>query len=318
MYIRKKLSLASAIASFVALGTTNAASAAQLLYGYDEAQNYYGAGVMNSFVTLDDDGTPLNVGWAFSEGVLDTSKLPAEEHSHGTEEHSSETFNLELPKDSLGKNYTALDHIGLGWNPEGHEPEFAYGAPHFDAHFFMISPEQRQQIPEAPDTGPFVPPPAPYQNPSPQFVAEGYVNSGHYVAEEGAHWVDESGAEFKGQQFTKSLVYGYDQNGSMHFVEPMITVDFLKSLQTQGGTTSTTDTIKLPEEFQKSGIYPTEYTVTYNPNATDYQYTVTLSGLTNKEATPVPEADSTFGLLALGSGVAVYRLRKLRLTQLPK
>lgn len=314
----QRLSMATAVASLVTLGTVSAAQAAKLLYGYDEPQDYYGAGVMNSFVTLDDNGNPLNVGWAFSEGILDTNKLPAE-HSHGTSEHSDDTsdhshgtFDLLFPKDSSGNNYTVFDNIGLGWQPNGHEPKFAFGAPHFDVHFFISSLAQREEIPVAPDTGPFVPPPPPYQNPDPKFVAQDYVNSGHYAAREGSHWVDDTSAEFSGQPFTKTLVYGYDQNGTMNFMEPMITVDFLKSLQSQGGPSSNTATIKLPTEFAQSGIYPTEYTVSYAPTATDYQYKVTMSGMTYKSATPVPEGDSTLGLL-VGALAVASQVKKLKL-----
>jgi len=71
----------------------------------------------------------------------------------------------------------------------------------------------------------------------------------------------------------------------MKFMEPMLTVDFLQSFQSQG-VASTTDTIKLPSAFAQSGFYPTEYTVNYDSTATDYQYTVTMSGMTYKSATP--------------------------------
>jgi hypothetical protein len=276
MRIWKNLLLATAVALLVALGTANRVQAFQFFYGYDQPQNYYGAGVMNSFVTVADNGTPLNVGWTFSKGVLDKTELPAK--------NPQKTFNLVLPKDASGSNYTVLDHMGLGWRPQGHQPKFAFGATHFDAHFFMISPAQREDIPEAPDTGPFVPPPPPYQNPKPKFVAQGYENSGHYVAGEGAHWVNEKSPEFRGQPFTQTLVYGYDQNGKMHFMEPMITVDILKSLQNQGGKTSITQKINLPTAFTKSGFYPTEYTVTYDPGAARYQYTVKMSGMKYKAA----------------------------------
>lgn len=273
----KHLLLATAVALLVALGTASRVQAFQLLYGYNEPQNYYGAGVMNSFVTLADNGTPLNVGWAFSKGVLNINKLP--------DNNPHKTLNLALPKNSSGNNYTVVDHVGLGWRPNGHQPDFAYGDPHFDAHFFTISPAQRNQIPEAPDTGPFAPTPAPYKNPKPKFVAQGYENSGHYVAQEGAHWVDETSPEFRGQPFNQTLVYGYDHNGRMHFIEPMISINFLKSLQSRGGKTSITNKIKLPTAFTKSGFYPTEYTVTYDPGISRYQYTVTLGNMKYKAAT---------------------------------
>lgn len=304
----KNLSLVTVITSFF-VGTASVAQAAQTFYGYEKPQDYYGAGVMNSFITLADDGTPLNVGWAFSEGVLDKDKLPAEH----ADEHTHETFNLIFPKDSSGNNYTGFDNIGLGWQPQGHEPQFAFGEPHFDVHFFMSTLAQREEIPVAPNTGPGAPPPAPYQNPDSKFVAEDYVNSGHYAAKEGAHWVDESSPEFNQQKFTKTLVYGYDQSGTMNFMEPMLTVDFLQSFQSQGDQSSTTDTIKLPTAFAQSGFYPTEYTVNYDPTATDYQYTVTMSGMTYKSATPVPEPNSILGLLAFGSLATATAVKKLKL-----
>lgn len=49
-------------------------------------------------------------------------------------------YVLILPKNK-GKNF--YTHVLIDWNPQGHEPLFAYGLPHFDFHFYIIPNDAR-------------------------------------------------------------------------------------------------------------------------------------------------------------------------------
>ena len=52
-------------------------------------------------------------------------------------------YTLALPEEAAS---TAYNHIGIDWNPRGHEPKGIYDKPHFDFHFYMISSEERDKI----------------------------------------------------------------------------------------------------------------------------------------------------------------------------
>ena len=90
---------------------------------------------------VDDNDAPVRVAVAIDDAAmnsLDTS-------GSGTSGHDHEN-DLELkfhPKPSS----TIFDHVGLDWNPHGHEPEQIYGKPHFDFHFYEISAEAVAAIP---------------------------------------------------------------------------------------------------------------------------------------------------------------------------
>jgi hypothetical protein len=56
----------------------------------------------------------------------------------GLPEGKTMEFTLALPKEAAP---TAYNHIGIDWNPQGHEPQGIYDKPHFDFHFYMITPE---------------------------------------------------------------------------------------------------------------------------------------------------------------------------------
>jgi hypothetical protein len=81
-----------------------------------------GNGTVRSFATFK-DGKPQAVGVTFSETALTglPEKLPEGMMTWST--------NLALPKEAA---MIGLDHIGVDWNPVGHEPAKIYDKPHFD------------------------------------------------------------------------------------------------------------------------------------------------------------------------------------------
>src|SRR5512138_147636 len=80
-----------------------------------------GNGTAYSWVTLDAEGNPSAIGINLTKSAL--SGLP--------EDRVTE-YILQLPKEASA---TAYNHIGLDWNPKGHEPQGIYDKPHFDVHF---------------------------------------------------------------------------------------------------------------------------------------------------------------------------------------
>ncbi len=139
------------------------------------------------------------------------------------------------------------NHFGINWAPHGHLPLEVYGEPHFDFHVYFISQIERGTI-----TGENQE--AMYLEPAPVYVAPDYElleDSG--VPQMGAHWVDKTSPEFNDGEFTHTYIYGY-YNAQMIFIEPMITLDFLRSVDERVDIP-----IKLPEAFQRSGYYPSRY-----------------------------------------------------------
>jgi hypothetical protein len=160
-----------------------------------------------------------------------------------------------------------FDHIGLNWNPRGHDPEGVYTVPHFDFHFYMISTDERDKITTRGEDKARCSKPLPEE-----FTPAGYIYAPD--SEEpgmGSHWVEPGSHEFHGAAFTHTFIYGsYD--GKVIFLEPMVAKSFLDTKP------NVTAEIKLPAKYQKPGYYPTRYSVNYNPQTKEY--TVALEGLT--------------------------------------
>lgn len=207
----------------------------------------FATGVARAFVTMNHSGEPTEIGITFSERMLDN--LP----------HHMEEFTLELPNKTAG---LAFDHIDLGWNPSGHEPPGVYDLPHFDMHFYMITPQEKMQITD-PDKAEILP--------SPEYWPENYVPTPGFVPMMGKHWLNLLSNEAQGKTFDQTFIYG-SYNGEFIFYEPMITVDYLKK------RSDATYTIFQPAQFQRTGFYyPTSYSINYDEIRKIY--TVKLGGM---------------------------------------
>lgn len=211
-----------------------------------------GNGMVRSWITLDNDGKPSAIGVTFTEASL--SGLPT---TNTTE------YMLSLPEQASAAPF---NHIGLDWNPMGHEPPGIYDKPHFDFHFYMISPRERQVITATGDDMAKV-----EKKPSQEFIPAGYVPTPGGVPRMGAHWIDPTSAEFNNKSFTRTFIYGF-YDAKMAFLEPMATKAFIETKPND------TDTIKLPEKYPMNGYYPTKYSVKYD--AVAREYTVSLDGMT--------------------------------------
>lgn len=186
----------------------------------------------------------------------------------------------------------ALDHQftfqGFHYNPQGHPPPGIYDAPHFDFHFYMLGDEAIEAI----SGGPLEETPMPfvgltdYEIPDAQRLS-GYTFEKHRLIVEGMgeHLLDATAPEFNGGTFTHTYVYGIhdpsidptnvdrtevvalgdeevempvhtgDGQGQVHFVEPMITTDFIRNDLTGAREVG----VATPARFPTAGAYPTTY-----------------------------------------------------------
>lgn len=234
------------------------ASPAAVTYG--GAPQDMGGGRAYTFVTLDGGGKPSAIGIRLSEAAL--SGLPVEP-PRGTE---AVEYVLPFPKEAESAGYT---HVGIDWNPKGHVPPGIYDAPHFDFHFYLISPEQREKITAKGDDIARA-----RKAPAPEMMPEGYIlPEGTEVPRMGAHAVDPQSPEFNKQPFTKTFIYGF-YDGAIAFLEPMVTKAFLETKP------NTTEPVKLPRTYSQRAYYPTQYTVKYDES--QQEYVISLDGLTSR------------------------------------
>ncbi|WP_190511244.1 DUF5602 domain-containing protein [Oscillatoria sp. FACHB-1407] len=213
-----------------------------------------GEGTVRTYVKLDAQNQLQEVGVILTEAAL--ADLPDD----ATE------YVLQLPPQATGIAFT---HVGLDWRSHGHPPAPIYGSPHFDVHFYTLTPEEREQITA---TGSDLE--KAYLAPASDLIPAGYVLAPDSAEPRmGAHWIDPTSEEFQGTPhgFSHTLIYGF-YNGEMAFLEPMITLDFLKSQQEFEGT------FAVPTQYSKEGLYPSAYNITYN-EATQ-EHTVGLTGFT--------------------------------------
>ena len=196
-----------------------------------------GNGKARSVMIFDEMDKPLSLTIEMSNAAL--TGLP------------TEFTEYVLPLHLKAKEATPFNHIGLNWNPHGHEPNSVYGQPHFDFHFYKISLQERLAI--TPYGGASV---ALFDNlPATGYMPLAYKPTPEGVPQMGKHWIDVTSPEFNGQSFTKTFIYG-SYNGQVIFMEPMITLELIQS-----GANSQTD-IKLPEFFAPTNTYyPTVYRI---------------------------------------------------------
>ncbi|NEP18036.1 MAG: hypothetical protein F6J97_14210 [Leptolyngbya sp. SIO4C1] len=210
-----------------------------------------GAGTVRAYVELDARSRPQEIGVILTEAALDN--LP---------NHAAEVV-LPLPTQAHG---TAFDHIGFNWRSHGHDPMPIYGEPHFDIHFYTITPEQRAEITAVGANLGKV-----YKTPDAELVPTGYVMAPDSAEPGmGSHWVDTAAEELQGSPhgFSRTLIYGF-HDGEMTFIEPMVTTAFLKSQQDDEST------FAVPSRYTRAGSYPTAYRITYDEAAEEYVFALT-------------------------------------------
>lgn len=189
------------------------------------------SGTAHTFVMKSDTGI-TRVGIALSDAAL--AALP----------DTDAMWTLPLP---TGVSAAPWDHAELNWNAHGHPPIPIYGLPHFDFHFYRITPSTQMAIPGGPDATPV----------AAQYVPTDYESQVMAVPMMGVHWVDSLAAEYHGHTFDKTFIYGF-YNGNLIFVEPMVTLAYLQSHPDASAP------VKQPAAVQFPGRYPASYSVQYD------------------------------------------------------
>lgn len=220
-----------------------------------------GNGTVYSWVRVDDHGTPVGVGITCTATALEG--LPMEKPKTGLIGYE---IPLKLPAQAKD---TGIDHVAFDWNPLGHVPPGIYDVPHFDAHFYMMTTEERREITlEGDDKARTLKPPPPGVMPEGYIIAPG--------SEEkfmGVHWASLSWPEFHGKAFTQSFVYG-SYNGKLAFIEPMFTLAMLKEKP------QLILDIPQPKTYPSGKYFPTKYRISYDD--TRKEYSVALEGFVKR------------------------------------
>jgi hypothetical protein len=270
---------------------------------YGEAQPL-GNGSVRTWVTLDSERNPLDIGVSFTESAL--FGLPQESDDFGEyplkltllDGIGNSTFEYELlfPKEAPATPFT---HLSLNWNPHGHAPEGFTTVPHFDFHFNLLTPDERDAI-TADDLDDFLA--KAYKTPPPELIAEGYGTVPNAAEPRmGVHYIDFTSPALQ-RPFDHIFIYGF-YDGEMTFWEPMIATSFLETKP------NITEAIKQPSAYPTVGYYPNAYSVNY----ANGEYSVSLNGFTFRSSTlaSVPESNLTIATLAFGVfGAVSIRRRK--------
>lgn len=227
-----------------------------------------GMGSVWAYVNSDSSGKPLEVGVRLTGAAL--NGLPKDMGAMG---HPTPIV-LNFPS---GVSAGVLNHVEFYWNPTGHEPPGVWDKPHFDYHFYMVDPAEVHAIdPANPDfaTKAAKVPDAKYI--PTDFVAPPGTAVENTIPGMGLHYSDKTEPPIPGQyKFTETMINGsYD--GRYTFIEPMITREWLLS------HTALEEPIKQPEAYQKAGMYPTTYKVSYDAGRDEYS--VSLGGFKEREA----------------------------------
>lgn len=248
-----------------------------------------GNGIVRTYVVLDkkNGDTPLELGVAMSEGAM--AGLPARNPHAGhvaaasAHEHiDNHVYLLSLPT----RGAAPYRFVELDWNPGGHEPPGIYDQPHFDFHFYTISPAERAAI---------VPSDSQFQRKADMLPAEAQRPPFYAMAAPpgapapgvplmGVHWIDVRSPELQKMMgkpeayrpFTTTFIYG-SWAGRFTFVEPMITRTHIMAKKTATDPAVRDEVIPVPtaQQYSPAGYYPSAYRITYDAKAKEYRIALT-------------------------------------------
>ncbi len=205
-----------------------------------------GQGTAHAWVMIDKDHKPKAVGVSLSETALQNI-----EASHG------EDLTLPFPAEVAG---TPFNHVYLNWNPHGHPPAHVWDRPHFDVHFYMTPPSEREAIS---DRDPAFVRKA-ESSPPAHYIPADYTKEPGAVPAMGAHWADTTTPELHGKPFTHTLIYGA-WDGKVTFIEPMIAKTVFDERRTVVAN------VKQPPAVAIAGLYPTQYRIEFDPKAGEHR-----------------------------------------------
>ncbi|MBC6489695.1 DUF5602 domain-containing protein [Flavihumibacter stibioxidans] len=203
-----------------------------------------------SWVQISNQGKPEKLGITIDKAAWESLPVGGD----GSHDHAN-SVTLKLHEKALAT--TVFKHIGLDWNPAGHEPANVYTLPHFDFHYYLMNEPDRLAIP------PYEVNPAGFDaKPAAEFFPVNYFDPGGGVPQMGKHWLDATSPELGGATFTQTFIYG-SYNGKVNFMEPMVTRQFIESQPAYERA------IPQPAKFQESGYYPTKMRIRHTAHATE-------------------------------------------------
>jgi hypothetical protein len=217
-----------------------------------------GGGTAYAWVRLGSEDQPEAVGASLSKAAYEALTDTGHTHSGNrsidgrpvTKDEGPVSFNLPMPD----KAPPPYDHVTMLWNPEGHPPG-PYVIPHLGMHFFFVSPAEQKAIKGGPVQ----------TYPAPRYLPEGYAPLSPNVPRLGVNYADTTASEFRGQPFTHTIIYGFHE-GKSTFINPMVAADFLSDRP--GVATQ----LPQPEAYEKAGMYPTRYRVTFDTETSEYRF----------------------------------------------
>lgn len=259
-HLRSLTFLLAAFVSFSSICLADDTGASRSKKGFITGEaRQVGNGSAWTWVESGANGTPVRIGVTFTEAAL--SGLPTELPDTGTKDWE---HPLPLPAQAAVAPFT---HVTMNWNPHGHIPPGVYDVPHFDFHFYIISPTEREKITcEGEDSEKC------FRKPDARYLPVDYtLPPGTEFPRMGVHWIDPTSPEFNKQPFNKTFIYGsYD--GQLAFIEPMVAKNYLETKPNIEAD------IKLPAEYQEHGYYPGAYSINYDPALKEF--TISLEDLT--------------------------------------
>lgn len=248
------------------------------LYG---APSALGNGAVRTYAQLD-GARPLSIGVSLPATTLTNLPTPPTDgqrcfdvDNNGSIDAHLECFGgherpIELPAGLAHRTSTSLKWALVNWNTHGHGPPGIYDTPHLDFHFYIQPRAERDAIRIGPcgigvncddfATG-RIPVPA-------QYLPQDYADLGAVEVKMGNHLVDQSGAEFHGELFTHSFIYGA-YAGKVSFLEPMVSLATFQLLKA-GPDREICKPIKQPAQWLERGWYPRTYCLRYRENRQDF------------------------------------------------
>ncbi|MCF3111520.1 DUF5602 domain-containing protein [Niabella sp. CC-SYL272] len=218
---------------------------------YQGPEVMFHEGKASTWYETDVDDKPLRLAIWMDDAAWNSLPTEADVQAGGGHHHTNNTVLAFHPK----VDQRIFNHVGLDWNPQGHEPAPVYGLPHFDFHFYSMSPNEVAAIPayEADSSG--------FKNwPEAAYFPVNYINPGGGVPKMGCHWMDVTSPELNGAVFGQTFLYG-SYNGKVTFMEPMITKAFIEA------NPEFSRAIPQPAKVQLSGYYPTTMRLHRSGNA---------------------------------------------------
>ena len=220
---------------------------------YSKDPRCYGEGKIRSFISLNDENFPEEIGFILTPEVFENLEILP----------SFDVTTL-VPLHYKAQQITPFEHLALKWSL-GHGP--AFFTQHFDFYFYMITNEERMAIPEygPATTSAFT------LNPPEGFMPEDYgapPGQGGVFPQVGKHWLPLNLPDYL--PFTSIMVLG-TYNGESIFVEPMATVDLLLS------NPNVSQPYYQPEFFQESTNYPTRYNIYLDSKTGEFYVTLSHS-----------------------------------------